>query len=292
MADEPPAVELSAPEAPAPESAAPEAAPESVPEPSPEPLQVEPEPVALPPVEPVLNLPLPAPVAPIRTAPAAPPVLPSPTPPPTIRADKWLVAVVVLIAVMAGAFWGFRYLFKTHPKTPAVGRAQVSRSSEKDTSADTAPANPKPRLVDNPQSDAGKLVARARDAVAAHDRQGEDMDAVLDAQTAPAAAKPAVARAAAAPAVSAERPAPEPEAAPAKPEPPPPPSQAFQDYVAKLKISGVFQGEKARAMLNGKTYSMGDVVEPKLKITFVKVDPEAKLLTLQEESGATLAKRY
>jgi hypothetical protein len=82
----------------------------------------------------------------------------------------------------------------------------------------------------------------------------------------------------------------EPAVAPA--EPAPPPSDAFRQFVVNMRVNGVFQGENARAMLNGKMYHVGDLVEPKLNVTLFKVDPEAKQLVFRDETGAIMARRY
>jgi hypothetical protein len=255
------------------------------------------EPVAEP--EPVLEsppMPVPEPVVPepVYVAPP-PPVVPpdisdvhAPTPPPTIKADKWLAGIVALVVVLAAAFWGMHALFKANPKAKPVGKLPSSHVAEKsEPKTETAQ---KPHLVENPKSEAGKKMARARDVVAANDRRVGGLEEVEESQAKPAPATTATEKSAAA--VSEAKPAvEEPPAAP-QPEPPPPASDDFKHFVAGLRVNGVFQGENARAMLNGKTYNIGDVVDVKLNITFFKVDADAKQLIFRDDTGATVSRRY
>lgn len=85
--------------------------------------------------------------------------------------------------------------------------------------------------------------------------------------------------------------APEP-AAPIAPPPPPPPSPRFVRYAEGLKISGVFQGSPARALVDGRVVREGDVLEPNLGIRFVAVDAATKHLVLQDGTGAQVRVKY
>jgi hypothetical protein len=82
-------------------------------------------------------------------------------------------------------------------------------------------------------------------------------------------------------------PVPEPVAAP-RPEPGP----NFKAFVVNLKINGVFQGENARAMLNGKMYRLGETVDAKLGIVFTRLEPEDKRIVFEDSRGAIMTRRY
>jgi hypothetical protein len=77
-----------------------------------------------------------------------------------------------------------------------------------------------------------------------------------------------------------------------EPEPPPQPSEIFRNYIIGLRVSGVFQGENARALLNGKMYHLGDMLDPVRKIEFYKIDAEAKQLIFRDDTGAIVSRHY
>lgn len=263
-----------------------------------------------PPTVPVANTPPPPLPPPVHAAPIAPPpaktpylptpsgliepgrvpVAPSSKVQHTYKADKWLAAAVIFVLVLGGAIYGVRALMKANPKQKSAARASASTESK------PAPAEPQPstsgqpRLVDNPTSVAGKAVAKARDLVAAREKfdQEQGVDHVLAATP----ATPTIPENPSAGAVSINQP-PAPVAPPPEPELPPiPPSDAFRQFVTSLRINGVFQGENARAMLNGKMYHLGEVVDAKLGITFYKFDVEAKNLVFRDENGAIVTRRF
>jgi hypothetical protein len=206
---------------------------------------------------------------------------------PAIKADKWLAGLVLAVLVLAGTFYGIRTLTKAHPKPPVHAVAPTPAAPA--VSA-TEPAKNAPKLVDNPTSAAGKAIAQARDAVAAHDKLEKEQGVTSILEEPPAANAPqARASTSATPApVSAPAVAP----AAAQPEPPPQPSAAFRDYVTHLKVSGVFQGEPARALINGKMCHPGDVMEPQRKIELLKIDSDAKQLIFRDFTGATMPLHY
>jgi hypothetical protein len=206
-----------------------------------------------------------------------------------------LAGAVVFAIVLAVAIYGVRYLLKANPKPKSVAHASVS-AEVKPTSTELPPAAPsQPHLVDNPTSNAGKSVAKARDLIAAVEKreQEQGVESVLsDTPTSPvkSAAAPAamVTSPAAKPTAVTPTPAPEPEAE----LPPSPPSEAFRQFVIGMRLNGVFQGENARAMLNGKMYHLGDVVDAKLGITFFKFDVENKQLIFRDTTGAIMTRRF
>ena len=66
----------------------------------------------------------------------------------------------------------------------------------------------------------------------------------------------------------------------------------FVRYAEKLSVSGVFQGNPARALVDGRIVRSGDILEPVLGIKFVGVDSETKHLILQDATGAQLRVKY
>lgn len=80
--------------------------------------------------------------------------------------------------------------------------------------------------------------------------------------------------------------------APAEPPPPPQANARFVRYAEALRVSGVFQGSPARALVDGRLVRSGDVVEPNLGVSFVGVDAETKHLILQDGSGAQVRVKY
>ncbi|ATC63875.1 hypothetical protein CMV30_07895 [Nibricoccus aquaticus] len=151
------------------------------------------------------------------------------------------------------------------------------------------PAATGPVVVDNPQSLPGQLIAKAQNAVSAHEAaMTQPANEVMDtgSSSLPAAVTPAVPAPAAVVEVK-PVPVPEPVAAP-RPEP----GANFKAFVVNLKINGVFQGENARAMLNNKMYRLGETVDAKLGIVFLRLEPEEKRIVFEDSRGAIMSRRY
>jgi cytoskeletal protein RodZ len=66
----------------------------------------------------------------------------------------------------------------------------------------------------------------------------------------------------------------------------------FRSFVANAKVSGVFQGSPARAVINGKLTRAGDVADPGLGITFEGIDSERRQLVFKDKTGATVSRRF
>ncbi|MFT3868377.1 MAG: hypothetical protein QM715_07755 [Nibricoccus sp.] len=278
--------------------------------PVPRPPSAKPTPVFRPPTSLMTPQHLPTPRALSDLPPASPsPPAPLPTSAPperTIKADKWLAGVVVLVLVLAGATYGVRELLKANPKPKAVGKPAAAASEEKpanpDPSAATtaAPAKPLPgsqtKLVEKPTSAAGKAIAQARDAVTAVEQRERTAGTTgllnEPAPTAtPAPAAPERPQNILTPDTPPRTPIVE-EVTTTQAEPAVPPSAPFRQFVVNLRVNGVFQGENPRAMLNGRMYNVGAEVDPKLAITLFKIEPEAKLLIFRDDTGAVLSRRY
>jgi hypothetical protein len=69
-------------------------------------------------------------------------------------------------------------------------------------------------------------------------------------------------------------------------------SPAFRSFVANAKVSGVFQGNPARAMINGRLFRTGDTVDANLGITFNGIDSERHSLVFKDKTGATVGRKY
>jgi hypothetical protein len=72
----------------------------------------------------------------------------------------------------------------------------------------------------------------------------------------------------------------------------PEPSQRFVKWGQTLKVTGVFQGSPARALIEGRLVRQGELIEPVLGVTFHGVDTERKNVILQDESGAQVRLKY
>jgi hypothetical protein len=69
-------------------------------------------------------------------------------------------------------------------------------------------------------------------------------------------------------------------------------SPAFRSLVANAKVSGVFQGNPPRIMLNGRLVRGGEIIDGGLNVTFDSIDAEKKMLIFKDKSGATVTRRY
>lgn len=213
---------------------------------------------------------------------------------------KLLFALLFVAAVLSGVFaYNLWFSAEPAPEPVVVKRTHPSTATDKQsvpaTEAGHAPAETPPAaessqpanpvVADTPQSMPGQLVAQAQDAVKAHDAAlTQPTNDVLNSTV---SAPPPTATVVPAPVEMKPVPAPEPVAA-ARPEP----SANFKAFVVNLKINGVFQGENSRAMLNGKMYRLGEVVDAKLGIVFLRLEPEGKRIVFEDSKGAIMSRRY
>lgn len=72
----------------------------------------------------------------------------------------------------------------------------------------------------------------------------------------------------------------------------PAPSARFVRYADALKVSGVFQGSPARALVDGRLVREGDVVDPVLGVRFKGVDADEKQLILEDATTAQVRVKY
>lgn len=84
-----------------------------------------------------------------------------------------------------------------------------------------------------------------------------------------------------------------PPAAPLKPSPPvaPDPSLQFRTFVDHLK-GAVRVGPPTRLIVNGLSYRPGEVIDPKLGVVFVGLDPETQELIFQDPTGAVIRRLF
>jgi hypothetical protein len=69
-------------------------------------------------------------------------------------------------------------------------------------------------------------------------------------------------------------------------------SAAFRAFVAGATIGGVFQGNPARALINGTIAREGQVVESSLGISFDRIESDKKIIYFKDASGAEVSKEY
>lgn len=72
----------------------------------------------------------------------------------------------------------------------------------------------------------------------------------------------------------------------------PPPNARFVKWGTALKVTGVFQGSPARALIEGRIVREGELIEPLLGVKFAGVDAEQKQVILQDETGAQVRLKY
>lgn len=213
-------------------------------------------------------------------------------------AAKLLVALL-FVAVAMGGFFAYNLWFADNAASaPVVAKpsAAPETAATPAATAETAPSAAQvppargPLATDTPQSAAGQIIAKAQNAVAAHDAAfTQPTNEVLATASQPAGTSAEGSSATVAAPVDVQPAAvPEPVAPPPRPEP----GANFKAFVVNLKINGVFQGENARAMLNGKMYRLGEVVDSKLGIVFLRLEPEDKRIVFEDSRGAIMSRRY
>ncbi|HWA28085.1 MAG TPA: hypothetical protein VG734_20710, partial [Lacunisphaera sp.] len=152
--------------------------------------------------------------------------------------------------------------------------AATSEGENKPAEQAAAPAEPAPEATTATPAAAAPGEAKPAETTAAAAKPGE-----------PKAGEPAVAT----------TPEPKPEevkpAAPPKPPPAPPASIAFRGWVENLKIAGVRGGANPRVFVGKSSYSPGDLVNPQLGITFDGYNPETRMLTFKDKTGAKVERR-
>lgn len=68
-------------------------------------------------------------------------------------------------------------------------------------------------------------------------------------------------------------------------------SPEFRTRVLGLRLSGVFAGEPARAMIDGRLVRAGEVIDERLGIRFDGLEP-GRRLRFRDASGAAVVRKY
>ena len=69
-------------------------------------------------------------------------------------------------------------------------------------------------------------------------------------------------------------------------------SVEFRTFVANAKISGVFQGTPARAVINGRLARSGETIDAALGVVFDRIDADRRHIVFRDRTGATVTRRY
>ncbi|MBP7142756.1 MAG: hypothetical protein KBA71_12675 [Opitutaceae bacterium] len=69
-------------------------------------------------------------------------------------------------------------------------------------------------------------------------------------------------------------------------------SATFVAFADAIRINGVFQGNPARASINGRIVRAGALLDASLGVTFEGIDPRSREIILRDLSGATIRRKY
>lgn len=70
------------------------------------------------------------------------------------------------------------------------------------------------------------------------------------------------------------------------------PTPEFMTWVSDARISGVREGDRPRAFINGILVQKGDVIDSQLGVVFEGVDARRNLLIFRDRTGAVVGKKY
>jgi hypothetical protein len=210
----------------------------------------------------------------------------------TGRGKRIALLVVVSVTVLGSVgFIAWKQLLAPPPATPPQAATPVNPAP---APAATTAAPPVLHAAGTPSETMNKLanapaqaINKAKEALAKRNASGQtNIDPLDENASNPAATantpQPATAMTSVAPGLAAST---QVDAALAA-------SPAFRSFVANAKVSGVFQGNPARAMINGRLFRAGETVDPGLGITFSGLDPERHSLVFKDKSGAIVARKY
>lgn len=202
------------------------------------------------------------------------------------RKPTLILLLLLLVLILGGGGYAVWAIYLDVPEPEAL---LVRRPVAPAPAPAPAPAN----VVQGaePQSTAGQLIAKARDAVAAHNANLEEPvnEVMADSPILPREKPPVEVSVAA---ISQSKISQGITATTTTILSTVEASPAFQSFVAEMRINGVFQGSPARALINGRTYNEGEIVEPTLGISFAGVEPDEKQIVFRDPSGAIVKRKY
>ncbi len=207
--------------------------------------------------------------------------------------------VLVAVVVLAAGYFGWNQFKGKSATTAAPGKSETKKA----TPAPSAATAPTPSETLNKLAHApANAINQAQEAIANRRASGQArVDAAVNGEDAPtqafgpAPAAPikqgATAPRAGAPATTSTNVSPN-VTATTQLDAAPEANAAFRSFVANAKVSGVFQGTPARAVINGKLTRAGEVVDPALGISFDGVDSDRRQLVFKDRAGATVSRRF
>lgn len=225
-------------------------------------------------------------------------------PPPERGGWKKAIGVIAVLSALGyGAYVGWPHLPAEISVASYTLRTKPGFAISKARTGTAATALPTPSETLNKLAQVpGNAINKAQDALAARRASGQDrVDAAASGEdlsgktfgVPPAApikpVTPPPKAPAATAAVTIEAPG---KSAPAPVEATPEAAPEFRAFVVGARISGIFQGNPARAVINGKLSRAGEVVEPGLGITFEGLDAGRKSLVFKDRTGATVTRRF
>ncbi len=199
------------------------------------------------------------------------------------------VGVLAIMALGIGGYFGFQTFVdlrrpfsgkssvKAVPVSQPISPAPASAASK--LPAPAAKASPEQAMA--PASQAGRLIQAARKVTTPNQ---DELNEVLHAGASPSSPRPADTSATTA-------------------RPPEPPvamkssgirdaSPAFLGFADAIRINGVFQGNPARAHINGRTVRVGGILDAALGVVFAGIDVTTREVILQDPSGAVVRRKY
>lgn len=228
----------------------------------------------------------------------ATPAAPASARPQDRKAFKLGVTAVAAFAMIGLGFAGF-FAFRTfqalrgprsvRAKEPATAMSRSASGASTGVLQDSTPAtslNSKPHSGSQatqptaPASQAGRLIQAARKVSSREDAELNDVLAAGSGAGAAPAKSPHESSHApvsiATPAMSGSAES----------------SAAFVAFADAMRINGVFQGNPARASINGRIVRAGALLDASLGVTFDGIDPRSREIILKDTSGATIRKKY
>jgi hypothetical protein len=205
------------------------------------------------------------------------------------RMSRSLLVVLGVVIVAATGFFGWLYLQGRSAAKPAPAPTAAAPAKAPAAEKPAAPLTPAEALNKLAQAPAN-AINKAQDAMAAR-RAGEQarVDAVAAGEDVPGRAATKAVTAKPPPTMTTVAPG---LAATAPIDADGDTSRAFRLFVANARISGVFQGNPPRAMINGKLTRAGERVDADLGIIFEGLSPDRRQLVFSDRSGAKVFRGY